>query len=402
VIVISGGDVVLPDRILADASLIIDDHRIAAIEPAGRVDAAGAAIVSAADCFVVPGFIDVHVHGVVGHDTLNEGDPLAAMAALLPQYGVTSFCPTTVACPPAQLRAVLNQVATLRARRPSSSARVLPAHLESNFINPEYRGAQPADCLRLPTDTARRLAVSEGDFSARDIIEVIAGARSEVGIVTLAPELPGGIDLVRTLVSAGHRVSLGHTGATLEEALAAIDAGARHATHLFNRMAPITHRAPGIAGAVLSRQEVAAELICDGYHVHASMSRIAIASKGVGRIMAITDGTAGSGLTSGSTATLGGRRIRVTDQAALLDDGTLAGSTLTMDRAFATIVRAFGFSIPEASVMCSTTPGRELGLTGFGLIAADAVADLVILDRELRVVRTFIDGAEVYRTGAAA
>jgi N-acetylglucosamine-6-phosphate deacetylase len=220
--------------------------------------------------------------------------------------------------------------------------------------------------------------------------------------VTLAPELPGGIDLVRTLVSAGHRVSLGHTGATLEEALAAIDAGARHATHLFNRMAPITHRAPGIAGAVLSRQEVAAELICDGYHVHASMSRIAVASKGIGRIMAITDGTAGSGLTSGSTATLGGRRIRVTDQAALLDDGTLAGSTLTMDRAFATIVRAFGFSIPEASVMCSTTPGRELGLTGFGLIAADAVADLVILDRELRVVRTFIDGAEVYRTGAAA
>ena len=121
--------------------------------------------------------------------------------------------------------------------------------------------------------------------------------------------------------------------------------GARHATHLFNRMAPITHRAPGVAGAVLAREEVAAELICDGYHVHSSMSRIAIASKGVGRIMAITDGTAGAGLAVGATAMLGGRRIRVTDQAAILDDGTLAGSTLTMDRAFQTIVndlRLFG------------------------------------------------------------
>jgi N-acetylglucosamine-6-phosphate deacetylase len=215
--------------------------------------------------------------------------------------------------------------------------------------------------------------------------------------VTLAPELPGGIDLVRTLVSAGHRVSLGHTGASLDEAMAAIDAGARHATHLFNRMAPITHRAPGVAGAILAREEVAAELICDGHHVHASMGRIAIASKGVGRMIAITDATAGAGLPVGSTALLGGHRIRVTDQAAVLDDGTLAGSTLTMDRAFATIVRGFGFSVPEASVMCSTTPARELGLAGFGVIAEGNVADLVILDRDFRVVRTFIGGEEVYR-----
>jgi N-acetylglucosamine-6-phosphate deacetylase len=268
---------------------------------------------------------------------------------------------------------------------------VLPAHLESNFINPEYRGAQPADCLRLPPDLAGR----EGEFSGRDILDVIASARSDVGIVTLAPELPGGVDLVRALVAAGHRVSLGHTGASLDEAMAAIDAGARHATHLFNRMAPITHRAPGVAGAVLAREEVAAELICDGHHVHSSMSRIAIASKGVGRMMAITDGTAGAGLPVGSHATLGGRRIRVTDQAAVLDDGTLAGSTLTMDRAFQTIVKTFGFSVSEASVLCSTTPARELGLAGFGVLVEGGFADVVILDRQFRVVRAFINGAEV-------
>jgi len=397
VIVIAGGDIVLPDRILTSASLIIEGARIAAVEPTARVDTPGATLVDAADCYVVPGFIDVHVHGVEGHDTLNEGDPVAAIAAFLPQYGVTSFCPTTVACPPDALRGVLTQVATLRANRPPMSARVLPAHLESNFINPEYRGAQPADCLRLPGPAeAGHSDRGDGDFSGRDILDVIANARADVGIVTLAPELPGGIDLVRALVTAGHRVSLGHTGASLDEAMAAIDAGARHATHLFNRMAPITHRAPGVAGAVLARHEVAAELICDGYHVHSSMSRIAIASKGIGRIMAITDGTAGAGLAVGSNATLGGRRIRVTDQAAILDDGTLAGSTLTMDRAFRTIVTTFNLSVSEASVLCSTTPAKELGLAGFGVLVEGGFADVVILDRQFGVVRTFINGQTVY------
>jgi N-acetylglucosamine-6-phosphate deacetylase len=403
VIVIAGGDVVLPDRILANASLVIDGARIAAVE-AVRVDSPGAIVIPASDCFVVPGFVDVHVHGVEGHDTLNAGEPVAAIAARLPRYGVTSFSPTTVACPPAGLATVLRQVATLRTTRPPASARVLPAHLESNFINPEYRGAQPSECLRRPPagHPGSGDGQGPGEFSGEDILEVIAGARQDVGIVTLAPELPGGIDLVRTLVSAGHRVSLGHTGASLDEAMAAIDAGARHATHLFNRMTPITHRAPGVAGAILAREEVAAELICDGHHVHASMGRIAVASKGVGRMMAITDGTAGAGLPVGATAMLGGHRIRVTDQAAILDDGTLAGSTLTMDRAFATIVRGFGFSVTEASVMCSTTPARELGLAGFGAIVEGGIADLAILDRQFRVVRTFIGGEEVYRIGADA
>ena len=177
--------------------------------------------------------------------------------------------------------------------------------------------------------------------------------------------------------------------------MAAIDAGARHATHLFNRMAPITHRAPGLAGAVLSREEVAAELICDGYHVHPAMCRIAIAAKGPQSVMAITDGTGGSGLADRFTARLGGRRIEARSEAAFLDDGTLAGSTLTMDRAFRTIVTRLGSSVVEAATMCSTTPARELGLTGFGVIAVGAVADLVVLDRGFRVMRTFIGGEQV-------
>jgi N-acetylglucosamine-6-phosphate deacetylase len=420
-IVLAGGDLVLPDQILTNASLLIDGTRIAAVEPKARVDSPGVTIIEIPDSYVVPGFIDVHVHGVDGHDTLDEGDPVAQIASRLPRYGVTAFCPTTVACAPHALRTVLAQVAKTRATRPANSARVLPAHLESNFINPDYRGAQPAECLRLPgpaaLDSARAREAGHsvrrpgsaqrtrrdkaGDFSAHDILDVIAAARPEVGIVTLAPELSGAIELVRALVSAGHRVSLGHSGANLDEAMAAIDAGARHATHLFNRMAPITHRAPGVAGAVLARDEVAAELICDGYHVHPAMSRIAVASKGVGRVMAITDGTAGSGLAVGSSARLGGHRIRVTAHAAVLDDGTLAGSTLTMDRAFRTIVTVFGFSVDDAAMLCSTTPARELGLIGFGVLVEGAFADLVVLDRGFRVLHTFIDGREVYAKESA-
>ena len=407
-LVLAGGDLVLPDRILTGASLVIEKSRIAAIEPRPDVDLSGATIVDVRECYVVPGFIDVHVHGIQGRDTLDQGEPLVEIASGLPQYGVTAFCPTTVACGPRELRALLAQVSKARAARPSRSARVLPAHLESNFINPSYAGAQPLGCLRLPPDLRgagpHGPPDCEGDFSGRDDIENVAAARPDVGIVTLAPELPGGLELVRDLVSAGHRVSLGHSGASLDEASAAIDSGARHAAHLFNRMAPITHRAPGIAGAVLAREEVAAELICDGYHVHPAMSRIAIAAKRPERMMAITDGTSGSGLPPGSTARLGGRRIRVTDSAAVLDDGTLAGSTLTMDRAFRNIVAAFGLSLVDAAMLCSTTPARELGLTRFGVLARDCVADIAVLDRGFGVVRTFIDGEEVYsqRTGTAA
>ncbi len=392
-IVLAGGDIVLPDRILTNASLVIDRGRIAAIETTRSLPS-GASIVDVRDAFVVPGFIDVHVHGVEGYDTLDGGDAIASIASRLPRYGVTAFCPTTVACDPAGLRAVLDQIGRARTGRPHGSARVLPAHLESNFINPDYNGAQPRACLRLPNDDR-----GEGQFTGRDILATIESGRADVGIITIAPELPGTLDLVPTLIRAGHRVSLGHSGADFEQAVAAIDAGARHATHLFNRMTPMTHRAPGLVGAVLSHDDVNAELICDGFHVHPAMCRVAIAAKGVHGVLAITDGTGGSGLAPGSTARLGGRSIRVSDQAAVLDDGTLAGSTLTMDRAFRNIVTMFHASIAEAAIMCSTTPARAVGLTGFGVIAEGNTADIVVLDRAFRVAKTFIDGEEIYRAG---
>jgi len=390
VIVVSGGDLLLSGRVVGEGSLIIEGGRITAIEPR-RVDPAGATIVDASDCYVAPGFIDVHVHGLHGHDTLDGEGAVANIAALLPRYGVTAFCPTTVACGPQDLRGVLQQVRQARVAPVAGSARVLPAHLESNFINPEYKGAQPADCLR---QAAAR--PHEGVYSGRDVLDVIAACRPDVGIVTLAPELPGGIALVRILSSAGHRVSLGHSGSDYATAIDAIEAGARHATHLFNRMTPMTHRAPGLPGAVLAREEVTVELICDGYHVHPSMCRVAMAAKGSDGVMAITDATSGAGLTQGTKARLGGRQIEVGAQAAFLEDGTLAGSTLTMDKAFRNIVTSFGGSLVDAAMLCSTTPARALGLSGFGVLAEGGAADLVVLDRSFQVVRTFIAGQQVW------
>ncbi|HET9466879.1 MAG TPA: hypothetical protein VFO48_00650, partial [Vicinamibacterales bacterium] len=365
--ILSGADVVTPGGVQPGATLIIEGDRIAEIPglsrrsgAAAKADAAGA--IDLRGHIVVPGFIDVHVHGLDGLDTLDGGDVVAAIAERLPTFGVTAFCPTTVACGPDALREVLQTVASLRSTRAglptvaanaaTVGARVLPAHLESNFINPEYRGAQPATCLRLPPSPSESAHYDHG-FDGRDILSEIDAAGESVGIVTLAPELDGALDLIRHLVSHGRRVSLGHSGATLEQARAGIAAGARHATHLFNRMTPLAHRAPGLAGAVLSREDIAAELICDGYHVHPAMCGVAIGAKGTRGIMAITDGTAGSGLPVGTGARLGGRAISVRAEAAFLDDGTLAGSTLTMDRAFRTIVTSFGASIVDAATMCS-------------------------------------------------
>jgi N-acetylglucosamine-6-phosphate deacetylase len=387
VIFLKGAHLVFPDRIDGPSTLTIEGDRISDIVGGERGGGSADVTFDLAGHLVVPGFIDVHVHGVEGYDTQVQPDAIEQMSLRLPRFGVTAFCPTSIACPPAALRSMLESVGRSRARRPGRGARVLPAHLESNFINPDFAGAQPPRCLRLPG----RLRPGETDFTGAEILAEIERARPDVGIVTLAPELDSALDLIGSLVGKGHRVSIGHTGATYEQARAGIEAGARQATHLFNRMTPLTHRDPGVVGAVLESDEVAAELVSDGVHVHPGAMRAAIAAKGASRMMAITDGTAGSGLPPGSRASLGGRPITITD-AARLDDGTLAGSILTMDRAFARLITMVDVSPVEAALMTSTTPARELGLHGLGVLALGAIADLVVLDSTYNVVQTWIGG----------
>jgi N-acetylglucosamine-6-phosphate deacetylase len=393
-IVLAGADVVLPDRLLSPGTLLLDGDRIVDLVSGARTGSGRDVHFDLPQHYIVPGFIDVHVHGVEGTDTLDGDDAIRTIAERMPRFGVTAFCPTTIACAPAPLRRVLAAVRAARTSPPSGSARVLPAHLESNFINPEYKGAQPLECLRPPRGGGR-----EGDFTGAQILEEIAAARPDVGIVTLAPELDGGLDLIRDLASKGHHISLGHSGASYEEAMAAIDVGARQATHLFNRLPPLGHRQPGLAGAVLEHEDVVTEIVCDGVHVHPSMVRVALAAKQTSRIMAITDGTAGSGLPRGTRSAIGGRAITV-GEVATLEDGTIAGSVLTMDRAFAKLVTVMGLSVVDAVTICATTPARALHLRGFGVIAQGATADLVVLDRDLKVVHTFIGGVLAWSRNA--
>jgi N-acetylglucosamine-6-phosphate deacetylase len=402
-IVLSGATLVLPDRLLSPGTLVIDEGRIAEIRSDSPSSGHSSSYFAFHGHYIVPGFVDVHVHGVEGVDSLDPGgDAIASIAAALPRYGVTAFCPTTVACAPDELRGVLEQVRRARAIPQTRSARVLPAHLESNFVNPEYRGAQPAACLRSPRAALDGAGKENTDFTGAEILAEIERAAPDVGIVTLASELDGGLELIRWLTSRGHRVSLGHSAATFEQAIAAIAAGARQATHLFNRMLPLAHREPGLAGAVLQTDEVAAELICDAAHVHPGMVRAAIAAKQPSRVMAITDATAVAGLPRGALAALGGRPIVAGDTSALLPDGTVAGSLATMDRVFQMLAGAGGQSLVNAAVLCSTTPARELGLVGYGILSPDASADLAVLDANLSVVQTYIGGHLVYARNTAA
>ena len=399
-IVLAGADIVLPDQIITGGALRIEDGIIEGIDRVGS-PGAGATVIDVSGHTIVAGFIDVHVHGLEGVDVLDGADGVSAVAARLPKYGVTSFCPTSIACTPERLTGFLESIARARRDAAATSARVLPAHLESNFINPEYNGAQPAACLRTPQGALGALGASgaKDGFDGDDILRVIAEHRGDVGIVTLAPELPGGIDLVRDLVKHGHRVSIGHSGATYDEARAAIEAGAAHATHLFNRMSLPTSRAPGVVGAVLESNAVTAELICDGHHVHPSLVSTAIRVKSPSRVIAITDGTAAAGLPTGSRARLGDRTIIAGDRTALLEDGTLAGSILTMDGAFR-LLRRLGWTLPEVARMCATTPADALGLRDTGAITPGNVADLVVFDRDFRVRQTYIGGVAALAPGS--
>ena len=395
-IVLAGADVVLADRVMKGGCLLVDGGRIVALEPRVIDGPAGALRLDLPGHLVLPGFIDVHVHGVGGVDVLDGAGAVGAVAAMLPRYGVTAFCPTSVACDPVALSALLTETGRLaRATTPSNAARVLPAHLESNFIDPAYRGAQPGHCLRHPPRAGEKPQSdvgAGGPFTGANVLAVIEEHRAAVAVVTLAPELEGGLDLVRRLTAAGVQVSIGHTGATFEQAVEAISVGVRRATHLFNCMPPLSHRNPGAAGAVLASDDVVAEIICDGVHVHPVMIRLALAAKSAARVMAITDGTAGAGLTAGSRARLGTQAIIVTPRGAQLDDGTLAGSVATMDAVFRMLVRDVGVSPVEAARLCATTPAEQLGLSGTGVIARGAAADLTVLGPALDVRQTLVAG----------
>ena len=353
-----GGRLVLPDRILDGAALAIDDGRI--VEIAADSGASGDDVSCAGR--LDPARVHRRTHPRRGRHRRprrrrGRGPRRGGAASprrhrLLPDDD--RLCPRGAGVLPDGRR---RRRRGATGRRGARARRAPREQLPATPTTTARSRRRACGCRRSPGEPVRH----DGDFTGAAIVAVIDAHRPSVRLVTLAPELDRALDLIARLVAAGHRVSLGHSAATFEQAEAAIAAGARHATHLFNRMPPLAHRAPGLAGAVLAHDEVTSEVICDGFHVHPAMARLAVRAKGVDGVLAITDATAGAGLPVGAMSVLGDQPIRVTERCAVLADGTLAGSILTMDGAFRVLVGAAGLGVVEAARICATTPATRAG-----------------------------------------
>ena len=322
---------------------------------------------------ILPGFIDLHVHGGGGEDIMGGPGATLTTARLHARHGTTSLLATTVSAERADLERVFAAVAGQIRTRPPGSARVLGMHLEGPFINRGKLGAQP-DSLRLGT-----------------LEEIQALHRlAPIRVLTLAPELAGHLELIGALRALGIIPQLGHTLGGYETAVAALAAGAGGFTHLFNAMTGLHHRDPGMAGAALAHAEFA-ELIPDLLHVHPGA--ILAALRAIPRLYCVTDATAGAGMPDGSYR-LGTHTVTKCAGGVRLADGTLAGSTLTMDAALRNLV-AIGVPLADAALRVATYPADYLGLADRGRIAPGAWADLVVLGPTLQLLDVFVEGERI-------
>jgi N-acetylglucosamine-6-phosphate deacetylase len=323
---------------------------------------------------LLPGFIDLHVHGGAGRDIMEGGDAALQVARAHAAHGTTALLATTMTAPMEDLRAALAPLGELCRAGAPGAARVLGLHLEGPYINAGKLGAQP--------DFARPVSMDE----LREL-----HALAPVRLLTLAPEVPGNMDAIAQLVAAGFRVQLGHTLGSYEDGVQALERGARGFTHLFNAMTPLHHRLPGMVGAALAHARYA-EIIPDLLHVHPGAIRAALRS--IPGLYCVTDSTSATGMPDGEYR-LGRQAVTKCLGGVRLADGTLAGSTLTMDRALRNLVDVVGLSLDDAARRVATHAADFLELADRGRLAAGAWADVVALDRDLRVQEVFGEGAHL-------
>ncbi|HEU4676635.1 MAG TPA: N-acetylglucosamine-6-phosphate deacetylase [Motilibacteraceae bacterium] len=376
VLVLRGGQVLVEPGLLRTADVVLRGGRVDEVLPGGstgRTSTAGGTVrdVDVAGLTVVPGYLDLQVNGAHGVDLTRSPEDLPAVADALTRHGVTGFLPTLVSHPSGT---VPRAVRALRLPLPPGAARPLGWHVEGPFLAPARRGAHRLEHLRAP-------AADEAASWSPD-----GGVR----MVTLAPELPEALDLVRVLAGRGVVVSLGHTEATADQVRAAVDAGARAVTHLFNAMPGLGHRTPGPVGAALADDRVVCGLIPDGLHVDPLVLGLAWRLLGPRRWLTVTDTTAALGCPPGPSR-LGDAEIVVDATSVRLPDGTLAGSVLALDEAVVRLVRLVGVDPLDAVATVTAVPARLLGLP-----ARDAVRpglrDLTLLDEGLRCAGTVVDG----------
>jgi len=378
---IANASIITPTTTLNRGNVFISRGRV---ETVGSIDQCpipeGVPFLDATGMIVAPGFIDLQFNGAFGHDLTLDPAAIWQVGTALTRYGVTSFLPTIITSPLPTVR-LAQQIWLEGPPEGYKGSSALGLHIEGPYLSPEKKGAHDPAALRAPS-----------------LKEVISWS-PEMGIrlVTLAPELPGALDVITALAQKGVIVSAGHSMATYEETRQGITAGIRYATHLFNAMATLHHRQPGLIGALLADERVSIGLIPDGLHVHPALMKLIWQMTRDGRLNLVTDAMAALGMPPGNYK-LGSYEVQVDNNRSLLDDGTLAGSLLSMDQALRNLLKYTGCSPAEAIRTITATPASLLGLSGSkGQIAPGYDADLVLLSSEFKVMATFIDGQMVYR-----
>jgi N-acetylglucosamine-6-phosphate deacetylase len=391
-LLIAGATVVAAEGLWSPGWLVAAGGRIQALGPGeapggmrAEVGALGT-VVDGRGSVLLPGFIDVHVHGGDGADVMDaDPDGLRRLACFHAAHGVTTLLPTTWAAPPAAIEAAVAAIAEA-AGPVDGGATILGAHLEGPWINPARAGAQDPAGIR-PPDPAE----------ARRLLDVGAGV---VRLVTLAPELPGAGDVIRECVGRGVTVAAGHTEAGWDDMVAAVAAGVSHVTHTFNAMAGFGHRDPGTAGAALALPQLRCELIADGHHVHPGAMAVLARAKGPGGVVLVSDAVRAAGLPAGAVD-LGGRTAQHCCGAVRLPDGRLAGSVLTLDVAVRHFAAATGWDWPELARAAAGNAADALGLANKGRLAPGADADVVLVGDGGAgdVLLTVVEGRIVHRPG---
>lgn len=371
--------------IVCDAQVYVDGRFHGDCEvrvESGRIVELGAQLcgqprVSLHGAWLLPGLIDLHTHGAFGHSAMGSEDDLRGMAQALPQTGVTAFVPTISCAPIEQMRSALQRIDAVQKSCAPTAAQVLGAHLEGPFLAGTHLGALRGDCLLPPSI---------------EVYEVLCGAHGDaVRVLTLSPEVPGALALARALSARGVCVSAGHTGASYEQMQQARHTGIQHITHLFNAMAPLHHRAPGVPAAGLLG-DATVDLICDGVHLHETVLQLVARCKRPEQICLVTDAIPAAGLSDGLYE-LAGLPVCVQNGIARLrDKGNLAGSTLTMHRALLHMANRSGLPFAQVVGMATSVPARELGDDTRGRIAPGLRADFCILSPARELWGTVIGG----------
>jgi N-acetylglucosamine-6-phosphate deacetylase len=366
--------------------LLVEDRVIAEVTSRARREVPGnCRSVDFGNGILAPGFIDIHIHGGAGHDVMEAGaDALPPVERLLAAHGVSSYFPTTVTAPmEATLSALARLADAIDAAEKSSArdlrARPLGIHLEGPFISHKRRGVHPPENLLTPS-----VAAFDRFWQA---------ARGHIRVLTIAPELPGAVEVIAEASARGVCVSLGHSDAALNAARAGIAAGARHATHTFNAMRPLDHRDPGILGEVLTDSRLSADIIADGIHLDPVIVELFLKAKGPDAAVLITDATAATGMPDGRYR-LGSLEVEVKDGRCMVG-GKLAGSVLNMDRAVRNVVQFARWELQQAVRLATLNPARVAGVKQGGVLEAGAPADFVVLSPSGEVRQTIIRGAGI-------